>query len=65
MKGPVIAFSEDFGTLGLGFAVGQILGMTLFDSLFTALSISVTSTVVLSRVLQEFGIAKTEVSSLF
>ena len=60
----IIAFSEAFGTFGLGFAVGQIIGMTLFDSLFIALAISVTSTVVLSRVLQEFGIAKTDVSTL-
>jgi CPA2 family monovalent cation:H+ antiporter-2 len=63
-KALVIAFAEAFGTLGVGFAVGQIIGMTLFDSLFIALSISVTSTVVLSRVLQEFGIAKTDVSYL-
>jgi CPA2 family monovalent cation:H+ antiporter-2 len=63
-KALVIAFSEAFGTFGLGFAVGQIIGMTLFDSLFIALAISVTSTVVLSRVLQEFGIAKTEVATL-
>jgi CPA2 family monovalent cation:H+ antiporter-2 len=63
-KAFVIAFSEAFGTFGLGFAVGQIIGMSLFDSLFIALAISVTSTVVLSRVLQEFGIAKTEVSTL-
>lgn len=63
-KALIIAFSEAFGTFGLGFAVGQIIGMTLFDSLFIALAISVTSTVVLSRVLQEFGIAKTDVSTL-
>lgn len=63
-KALVIAFSEAFGTFGLGFLVGQIIGMSLFDSLFIALAISVTSTVVLSRVLQEFGIANTEVSSL-
>jgi monovalent cation:H+ antiporter-2, CPA2 family len=63
-KALVIAFSEAFGTFGLGFLVGQIMGMSLFDSLFIALAISVTSTVVLSRVLQEFGIAKTEVSTL-
>jgi CPA2 family monovalent cation:H+ antiporter-2 len=63
-KALVIAFSEAFGTFGLGFAVGQLMGMSLFDSLFIALSISVTSTVVLSRVLQEFGIEKTDVSSL-
>ncbi len=60
----IIAFSEAFGTFGLGFVVGQIIGMTLFDSLFIALAISVTSTVVLSQVLQEFGIAKTDVSTL-
>jgi monovalent cation:H+ antiporter-2, CPA2 family len=63
-KALVIAFAEAFGTLGLGFAVGQMLGMTLFDSLFIALAISVTSTVVLSKVLQELGIAKTDVSYL-
>jgi CPA2 family monovalent cation:H+ antiporter-2 len=63
-KALIIAFSEAFGTFGLGFAVGQMIGMTLFDSLFIALAISVTSTVVLSRVLQEFGIAKTDVSTL-
>src|SRR5215211_6823651 len=55
-KALIIAFSEAFGTFGLGFA--------LFDSLFIALAISVTSTVVLSRVLQELGIAKTDVSTL-
>src|SRR5919108_1380030 len=63
-KALIIAFAEAFGTLGLGFAVGQMIGMTLFDSLFIALAISVTSTVVLSKVLQELGIAKTDVSTL-
>lgn len=63
-KALVIAFSEAFGTFGIGFAVGQMLGFSLFDSLFIALAISVTSTVVLSRVLQELGIAKTDISSL-
>src|ERR687895_215642 len=63
-KALIIAFSEAFGTFGLGFVVGQIIGLTLFDSLFIALAISVTSTVVLSPLLQEFGIAKTDVSTL-
>ncbi len=63
-KALVIAFSEAFGTFGIGFVVGQAIGMSMFDSLFIALAISVTSTVVLSRVLQELGIAKTDVSSL-
>jgi CPA2 family monovalent cation:H+ antiporter-2 len=63
-KALVIAFSEAFGTFGLGFVVGHAIGMSMFDSLFIALAVSVTSTVVLSRVLQELGIAKTDVSSL-
>ena len=63
-KALVIAFSEAFGTFGLGFAVGQMMGLALFDSLFIALAISVTSTVVLSRVLQELGITKSDVSTL-
>src|SRR5690606_18688731 len=63
-KALVIAFSEAFGTFALGFVVGQLMGMTVFDSLFIALAISVTSTVVLSRVLEEFGIAKAAVSAL-
>ncbi|HXG06892.1 MAG TPA: cation:proton antiporter [Nitrososphaera sp.] len=42
----------------------ELMGLALFDSLFIALAISVTSTVVLSRVLEEFGIAKVDVSSL-
>src|SRR5215216_3909693 len=62
-KALIIAFSEAFGTFGLGFAVGQIMGLALFDSLFIALAISVTSTVVLSRVLQELGITKTDAST--
>ncbi|HEU4443637.1 MAG TPA: cation:proton antiporter [Nitrososphaeraceae archaeon] len=57
-------FQKRLELLGVGFAVGQILGLALFDSLFIALAISVTSTVVLSRVLQELGIAKTDISSL-
>jgi CPA2 family monovalent cation:H+ antiporter-2 len=64
-KALIIAFSEAFGTFGLGFAVGQIMGLALFDSLFIALAISVTSTVVLSRVLQELGITNRCFNSSF
>jgi CPA2 family monovalent cation:H+ antiporter-2 len=63
-KALIIAFAEAFGTFGLGIAVGQALGMSLFDSMFIALAISVTSTVVLSQVMKELGIAKTDISSL-
>jgi CPA2 family monovalent cation:H+ antiporter-2 len=63
-KALIIAFAEAFGTFGIGIAVGQAMGMTLFDSMFVALAISVTSTVVLSQVMKEFGIAKTDTASL-
>lgn len=63
-KALVIAFAEAFGTFGLGIAVGHAIGMTLFDSMFIALAISVTSTVVLSQVLKEFGMSKTDTASL-
>ena len=46
-KALVIVFSDAFGTFGLGFLVGQIIGISPLDSLFIALAISVTSTVVL------------------
>jgi monovalent cation:H+ antiporter-2, CPA2 family len=63
-KALIIAFAEAFGTFGLGIVIGQAMGMTLFDSMFIALSISVTSTVVLSQVLKEFGINKSDIASL-
>lgn len=61
-KALFIAFSEAFGTFGLGYVVGQAMGMTLFDSLFLALAISVTSTVIVMRVLEELGMIKDESS---
>lgn len=63
-KALIIAFAEAFGTFGVGIGVGQAMGMTLFDSMFTALAISVTSTVVLSQVMKELSLAKTDISSL-
>jgi CPA2 family monovalent cation:H+ antiporter-2 len=61
-KALIIAFSEAFGTFGLGYIVGQAMGMALFDSLFLALAISVTSTVIVMRVLEELGMIKDESS---
>jgi CPA2 family monovalent cation:H+ antiporter-2 len=63
-KALVIAMAEAFGTLALGFVVGQAMGLQMFDSLFLALSISVTSTVIVMRVLQELGVLKEEASIL-
>jgi CPA2 family monovalent cation:H+ antiporter-2 len=63
-KALVIATTEAFGTLALGYVVGQAMGLAFFDSLFLALSISVTSTVIVMRVLEELGMIKDKASVL-
>jgi CPA2 family monovalent cation:H+ antiporter-2 len=63
-KALVIAISEAFGTFAIGYFVGQQMGMALFDSLFLALSISVTSTVIVMRVLEELGMIRDEAAYL-
>jgi CPA2 family monovalent cation:H+ antiporter-2 len=63
-KALVIAMAEAFGVLALGFVVGQTMGLQFYDSLFLALSISVTSTVIVMRVLEELHILKDEASVL-
>ncbi|HKU50257.1 MAG TPA: cation:proton antiporter, partial [Nitrososphaera sp.] len=63
-KALIIALSEALGTFAAGYFVGQQMGMSLFDSLFLALSISVTSTVIVMRVLEELGMIKDEAAYL-
>jgi len=63
-KALAIAMAEAFGVLALGYVVGQAMGLQFYDSLFLALSISVTSTVIVMRVLEELGMLKDEASVL-
>ena len=64
-KAFVIAMSEALGTFSIGYFVGQIaLNFSFFDSLFVALAISVTSTVIVMRVLEELDMIKEEASVL-
>jgi CPA2 family monovalent cation:H+ antiporter-2 len=64
-KAFLIALSEAAGTFVAGHIVGQYaLGFSFFDSLFLALAISVTSTVIVMRVLEELGMIKDESSVL-
>src|SRR5919108_632708 len=64
-KAFVIAITEALGTFSAGYFVGQIaLNFTFFDSLFLALAISVTSTVIVMRVLEELNMIKEEASVL-
>lgn len=61
-KALVIAFGEALGTFTVGYFVCQGLNYSLADSLFLALAISVTSTVIVMRILEELGIIKEEAS---
>ncbi len=60
----IISTSEAFGTLIIGFFVVQALGLALYDSLFFALSVSVTSTVIVMKVLGELKMMKEEVATI-
>jgi len=64
-KAFLIALSEALGTFSIGLLVGlYVLNFSFFDSLFLALAISVTSTVIVMRVLEELGMIKYESSIL-
>ena len=55
----VIGIAEAFGTFAIGTLVGlNVLQYSLADSMFLALAISVTGTVIIMRVLEEFGMIK-------
>ena len=57
----IIASSEAFGTFVIGFMVGHfVLQYQMFDSLFLALAISVTSTVIVMRILEELNMINDE-----
>src|SRR5918996_1019587 len=64
-KAFLIALSEAAGTFIAGYIVGQYaLNFSFFDSLFLALAISVTSTVIVMKVLEELGKIRDESSVL-
>ncbi|NOJ30354.1 MAG: cation:proton antiporter [Nitrososphaeraceae archaeon] len=62
-KALIIALSEAFGTFVIGFSVGVfLLDFSFFDSAFVALAISVTSTIIIMKVLEELDIIKEKAS---
>ena len=63
-KASIIAAAEAAGTFLAGFGTGQLLGFSFYDSMFVALAISVTSTVIVMRVLEELKMIKDEASTL-
>jgi K+:H+ antiporter len=64
-KSLVIALSEAIGTFVSGIIIAQqFLHYSLYDSLFLGLAISVTSTVIVMRILEELDMIKEEASQL-
>src|ERR1051325_7183116 len=63
-KALVIAMTEAFGTFAIGFVVAQSLHYSVYNSLFLALAVSVTSTVIVMRILEELDLIKHESSSI-
>jgi len=64
-KALVIALSEALGTFVAGIVIGQnVLHYSLYNSLFLGLAISVTSTVIVMRILEELDVVKEEASQL-
>lgn len=64
-KAFVIAVSEALGTFVIGLVIGtQVLHYSFSNGLFLALAISVTSTVIVMRILEELDMVKEEASTL-
>lgn len=63
-RATIITIAEQIGTLIAGFFVGQALNMSFYDSLFLAVALSVSSTVVIMKVLEELKILREEASYL-
>ncbi|MCI0558243.1 MAG: cation:proton antiporter [Nitrososphaera sp.] len=60
----ITALAESFGTLLIVFFIAQNLGFTFNDSIFLALALSVTSTVITIRILEDVGLIRDKSSTL-
>lgn len=60
----IVGIAESLGTLLITFFVGQTLGFSQFDSMFLALAMSITSTVVTVKILEELNMINEKSSVL-
>jgi monovalent cation:H+ antiporter-2, CPA2 family len=60
----IVALPESLGTLLIVFFISQTLGFSFFDSMFLALAMSITSTVVTIRILEELDIIRDRSSTI-
>jgi CPA2 family monovalent cation:H+ antiporter-2 len=58
------ALAEVLGTLLIVFFIAQSLGFHFYDSLFLALALSITSTVITIRILEDVGLIRAKSSTL-
>jgi len=63
-KVTLIASAKVLGTFVVGYLVAYSLGFSLYDRLFVALAISVTSTVVALKIMESLGVVTEEAASL-
>jgi CPA2 family monovalent cation:H+ antiporter-2 len=60
----IVALPESIGTLLIVFFISETLGFSFFDSMFLALAMSITSTVVTIRILEELDIIRDRSSTI-
>ncbi|TLY10263.1 MAG: cation:proton antiporter, partial [Thaumarchaeota archaeon] len=60
----VTALAESIGTLLIVFFIAQNLGFPFYDSIFLALALSITSTVITIRILEDVGLIRDKSSTL-
>lgn len=60
----IVGIPESLGTLLIVFVIAQTLGFSFFDSIFIALAMSITSTVVTIKILEELNILRDRSSVL-
>lgn len=60
----IVATAESIGTLAIIYIVSQTLGFSFYDSLFLALALSITSTVVTIKILEELDMIKDQSTTL-
>lgn len=62
--GAVIAIVEIFVMLGRGFAVGSASGWSFYEAMFLAAALSISSTAIIVKVLEDMGAMESSSSML-
>jgi CPA2 family monovalent cation:H+ antiporter-2 len=63
-KATLIASAKVLGVFAVCYLVAYALGFTMYDRLYVALAVSVTSTVIALKIMEEFGVIKEDAASL-